>query len=240
MSTGRGDIKHMVVVPDDPAPIVALASIDGTRTEIDAALDDMFGEVDNDGPGVTDAVLLAGGSAAVIASLVAALPGFVLIGGLAGIGLGSILPIRSGLRQVRERKRTATIASTVGDGHLLDTRSRVVAETVRLHGEVFAAADSLDEPHRVRMRNVAHGLVVEIALLLEGRDVELPIETTYVAERRDALRSLLAACGNVATGRTGERQAMAEAQVLLDGQASNTALSEAADLAAELRFRLDG
>ncbi len=230
------DVGHLVVVPDDPGPLLPLSQVDAERTDVDEVLDDMFGEVDDDGPGITDAVLLTGGAAAVIVSQVVVLPAIVLIGGIAGLALGSVLPVRSGFRRFRGRQRDAKIQSLIGDDHLLDVRSPDVNDLVAAHRQALALAESLSEVERLRVGNVAHGLVIEVAMLLDGHNISSDTEARYVADRLQALRNLLAVLGDAVANRTNpERNATVEARIKLDDESQGTAIDEAEWLAEDLR-----
>lgn len=228
-----------MVVPHRPGPLLPLAQVDGTRSDVDEMLDDMFGDVDDDGPGVTDAVLLTAGTVAVVASQVIALPAMVLFGGLAGLGLGSVLPIRSGLRRLRGNRRNTKIQSLIGEGHLLDIRSMPIRELVAAHHQAFTVSDELPEVERIRLHHAAHGLVTEVAMLLDGHEITTGLEKRYATERLDSLRSLLVVVAEASADPDDQRRhATVEARIQLD-DVTGTAIDEAALLAADLRIDRD-
>ncbi len=230
------DGTHLVVVPASPGPLVPLAQVEGARSDVDDVLDDLFGDVGDDGPGTTDALLLAGGTAAVIVSQIVPLPTVVLVGGLASMGLGAVLPIRSGLRRLRGRRREAKVRSLIGEGRLLDTRPVVVQDLVAAHRVAFTISENLTEVQQMRVRHAAHGLVTEVAALLDGHQLEGDTETRYTSDRLNSLRSLLAAAAEPSPDPDRERRrAIVEARIELDGVTS-TAIDEAALLAADLRI----
>ncbi len=241
VSAGRiTDISHLVVVPAKPGPLLPLAQVDRNRSEVDEILDDLFGDVDDDGPGTTDAVLLAGGAAAIVASQVVALPAIVLFGGFAGVGLGSVLPIRSGLRRLKGKRRDSKIQSLIGDGRLLNKRPAPIKELVAAHQQAIAMSDDLPEFQQIRVRNAAHGLVTEVAMLLDGHELSTDAEDRYATDRLDSLRNLLVAVEELKRKPDdGLRQASAEARMQLDAEVGSTALDEAALLAADLRIEHD-
>lgn len=234
-SKHTADIDHLVVIPDDPADIVPLAAIDRPRGDVDQALDEMFGEVDDEGPGATDAFLLAGGAVAVIAAQIAALPAVVLVGGLAGLGLGSVLPIRSGFRRLQAKRRMGRMTALIGQGHLLDTQHPVARELVTVHRQAFAAAELMSAPERLRTRSAAHALVVEVATLLDGHRPTTDAEVGYANERLATLRTL-AAVANDTRGERGpnERRAQVHARETVESLAGDSAIHQAEQLIDDL------
>ena len=78
-SGDHDDPSSVVIVPSRPGPLESLGGSERNRDEVDELLDDMFGEPDERGPGVADAVLVVGGAGAVVGGLAASLPGVVVV-----------------------------------------------------------------------------------------------------------------------------------------------------------------
>lgn len=236
MSTDKSSPLHrsadVVVVPSQPGRLLSLADIDRPRGEVDLVLDEMFGEVDTEGPGLTDAVLVGGGTCAVVASLIAGLPAAVLGAGIASIGLGAILPIRSVIRRGKQQRQSRKVRDLIGDGQLLNVSAASTREMAARHDSVLALTDT-DSALGVRVTSIAHGLVEEVASLLEGRPPSTPGEEQYVAERSAALVDLNTALQE-ASKQTADIDAALAARLAVESHADRSALTEAAELTRDL------
>jgi hypothetical protein len=235
----RLDVAHTVVVPSRPGPLVRLADVDGERDEIDTVLDDVFGAPDDAGAGPLDAVLLLGGAAAVIAGLTSLVPTWVLVAGVAAFCLGAILPLRSFWRRAAAARRVARLRSMIGDGVLLQAHVPEVAALVAAHARCAAGAAGLVAWRRVQVDAVAHGAVLEVATLLDGRQPAVPSELQYVGARVAALDALADALARPTLGDAAtdidERRARAEARAEVELLAGNSAVADAEALARDLR-----
>lgn len=182
------DPASAVVVPVRPGPVVELRGLTRTRDEVDDVLDEVFGTPDDRGPGPVDALLVAGGLAALVAGLAGAAGTVVVVGGVAALALGSVLPIRSVSRRLGAMRRGRRVRALIGDGLVLRTdhpsvRALLAAEAAVRSARVAPATFQ-------RSNTIAHAAVYEVASLLAGRSPATDDEVAYVDERARALRSL--------------------------------------------------
>lgn len=242
MSDGRdGEVRSgdLVVVPPVPGRLIR-PDLDPTRRRHRDDLDDLIDELLPDtaeGPGPVDAALLAGGGALVGWTVLGSPDVWVTVVGVVGLGLGCVLPVRAGWRAVtgrqRSRRRVALLARGVplrGDD---PTVARLVAAYDALDG-VPAPPDSA--------RAAAHGAVLEVASLLEGRAPATDRERSYVDVRAAAVQGLLRALQEVEPADPDTAAALppdlvAEAREELEALGGVSALSRLDDVTAEVRSR---
>jgi hypothetical protein len=228
MSGGHGEV---VVVPQFPGPLIW----PDRRRQADD-LDDLIDELLPDtaeGPGPTDAALVAGGGALVGWAALGSPPVAVAVVGVAAIGLGCILPVRAGWRALTGRRRAAVLGR--GVPLLVDdpTVARLVAAYEALD-DVPATSDSA--------RAAAHGAMLEVASLLDGRAPESERERNYVDVRAAAVQELVRALQELepADGYDGTpvpRDLVVEAREELDALGGVNALSRLSDITEEVRAR---
>lgn len=232
----RSDVGDAVVVPMRPGALVRMRDLEHSRDEIDDVLDDVFGTPDDRGPGIADAVLLAGGLGAVVVGQAGSAGTGVTLAGVAAVALGAVLPIRSGWRRIRSARRSRRLASFLGDGKLLRVDSRLVAQLLEAHEGVLGAASGLATTERASAHEVAHSAVLEVASVLDGRLPIGPKETEYVSARIDALNLLKSAIVDPRTGdgEARKRQSLVEAREEVERLAGGSSLTDAAELARQL------
>jgi len=225
-----------VVVPARPGPIVRLGDLMRTRDEVDDALDDVFGQPDDRGPGPVDAALLIGGVGAVVAGQAASLPTLVTIGGVIAVVLGAILPLRSLWRRVESGRHSRRLQAAIGDGVVLRADDPRVEELLAAHQGALDAAARLAVAPRARVAEVAHAAVLEVASLLAGRAPAVETEIDYVSARVRALHDLAAAAADprAGDGERDRRQALADARVEVERLAGGSSIADAAALSREL------
>jgi hypothetical protein len=232
---GEGD-AGIVVVPHTPGPLVG----PGTATRRDG-LDDLIDELlpdTDEGPGPMDAALVAGGAALVGWSVIGSPPVAATVAGLAAVGLGCILPVRSAWRWFARRRRQAA-----GAGGLPLRIDHPALARLAAAYESLGGLAATTEP----ARTAAHGAVLEVASLLDGRTPASDAENRYVGARVAAVENLAEALRAVeARGPTpgGEPPAVApdlvvEAREELDALGAS-ALSRLDDVTAEIRARGQG
>lgn len=227
--------RATVIVPARPGPLIRLQDAILSRDEIDDALDDLFGEPDDRGPGPVDAVLVAGGVGAIIAAQAASLPTMVTVGGAIAVTLGAVLPLRSLARRVTAARRARRLRSLLGEGALLRADHPSVQRLITVHSRVLSASAALAAAPQARVHGVAHDALLEVASLLAGRPPS-GAEVGYVDARTDALEQLEVAINDprARDGEADHRQAMVEARHEVEQLAGDSSLTEASRLSREL------
>lgn len=234
MSGGRGAQAgggDVVVVPRAPGPLIRPDAGDTRRhrDDLDELIDELLPD-STEGPGLVDAGLLAGGAALVGWAAVGSPPTVAVVAGAAALGLGSILPVRAAWRALTGRRRAAAL----GRGLPLQVAHPSLARLV-------AAYDALDGvgalPHSARA--AAHGAVLEVATLLEGRPPGSDRERNYVDVRADAVQELVRALRELdpAEGDGLSRDLVVEAREELDALGGVSALSRLDDVTEQVRAR---
>lgn len=233
MSGGRGTGagNGVVVVPRMPGPLIRPDADAGRRHRDD--LDDLIDELlpdTTEGPGPVDAALLASGGALVGWAMIGNPPALAAVAGAAAIGLGSILPVRAAWRAVSSRRRAATL----GRGLPLRTDDPSIAQLI-------AAYDALDGIPATTdaARGAAHGAVLEVASLLDGRAPALDRERNYVDLRAAAVRELVRALQELDPAEPDRPSGdlVVEAREELDALGGVSALSRLDDVTEEVRAR---
>ena len=228
---GAGRGNGVVVVPRVPGPLIRPEAGAGRRHRDD--LDDLIDELlpdTTEGPGPVDAVLLAGGGALVGWAVIGNPPAVAAVAGAAAIGLGLILPVRAAWRAATGRRRSAAL----GRGLPLQTDDPSVARLV-------AAYDALDgipaTPYAAS--GAAHGAVLEVASLLEGRVPASERERSYVDVRAAAVLELVRALRELDPAEPDRppRDLVVEAREELDALGGVSALSRLDDVTEEVRAR---
>ena len=225
-----------MIVPARPGPLVRLHDLDRGRNDIDELLDDVFGEPDERGPGPVDAVLVVGGLGAVIGAHIASLPAIVTVCGAAAAALGAVLPLRSVLRRAGSMRRSKRLRALLGDGVLLRVDHPRTEQLVAAHARLLRASESLAPAPRMRVHDVAHSALAEVASLLDGRAPSARDEIDYIGARVVALERLvtLVADPRVGDGESDRRRAVVEARREVELLAGSSSLTEAFDLSREL------
>lgn len=204
------------------------------RDGLDDLIDELLPDTD-EGPGPLDAALVAGGAVVVGWSVVGSPPVAATVAGVAALGLGCILPVRSGWRWLAGRRRRAV----AGRGLPLRTDDPALARLAA----AYAALDGLPATTEAA-RAAAHGAVLEVASLLDGRTPASDGEDRYVAARVTAVQELVEALRTLGAGPAPGADAPAvapdlvvEAREELDALGGVSALSRLDDVTAEIRAR---
>lgn len=233
---GDTESSNLVYVPRQPGPLISTSALAQRSDEIDDVLDDVFGRDDDSGPSATDAILVATGAGAIGVGQLADLAPAVTIVGVGLIGLGAILPIRSGFRRMKNRNHRSRTAAVIGDGIPLRQDDPILARIAHLHDQVSERSKRLVPDVQLRFVSVAHSLIEEVATLLKG---ELPVgraEVEYVKAREEALMELAATAADprIGDGDPVRRRAATEARIEIEQAAGGSALTDSAELRNDL------
>jgi len=184
-------IGHLMVVPRTAGPLTDVdATTAGKADELDAAIDELFGETTDEPAGPVDAVLVLGGICLTGWSLFAGAPTPVLLLGIGAALLGVALPARAVATASRERRRSGARGRAIGDGLALDASDPSVRSLVEAYAACRMAAAKPRIPHATDAIEAAHLAVVEVASLLGGGRPMAEAEVEYVRKRTQAIGKL--------------------------------------------------
>lgn len=238
---GKDDV---VVVPRAPGRLIRPNDSRAGRRhrdDLDALIDELLPD-STEGPGPVDAGLVVGGAALVGWSALGSAPAVVPVAGAVAIGLGSILPVRAAWRALAGRRRSRRSAALLARGVPLrvddPSLSRMVA--------AYEALDGVPVGSDVALA-AAHGAVLEVASLLEGRTPGSERERNYVDVRARAVQELVQALQELGVVEdaldSSERPTelppdlVVEAREELDALGGVSALSRLDDVTEEVRAR---
>lgn len=232
------DLRAAVVVPARPGPLVRLDHVVAggrPRDEVDEVIDEVFG-TDDRGPGVADAVLVAGGAGAVVVAQLASWPTIVTVAGAAAAALGAVLPARAVLRRLAGSRRRRAVRAVVGDGTVLRTDHAAVTALVAEHDRLRESTIHLAAVPKARVDEVAHSALTEVASLLQGRSPTSAAEVDYVLERVRALGDLRSTLADprVGDGEHERRRALVEARREVERLSGGSSVNDADELARAL------
>ncbi len=184
-------IGHLVVVPRTAGPLVDVdATSTGAADELDAAIDELFGEPTDGSAGPVDAVLVLGGICLTGWSLLGGAPTVVLVAGIGATLLGLALPAHAVATSARSRRRASSRGRAIGDGLALDASDPTVRSLIDAYGACVAATTAPGLPYARDAADAAHLAVVEVASLLGGGRPVADAEVEYVQKRTEAIGRL--------------------------------------------------
>lgn len=166
-----------VLVPRSPGPLGGPGMREAD--EVDQVVDDLFG-VDDRGPTVWDAVLVAAGAGLVAWTGLFDGPSPAAVFGAAMLALGLILPIREAARWTRRRvetRRGLPLSIEPEEGAQLVCAAMAAREVSQRFGSTVAN-EVLSE---------SHAALLDVASLTEGRSTWTAGERAYAVERIGAL-----------------------------------------------------
>jgi hypothetical protein len=185
---GGGD--ELFVVPRLPGPLRPLSRAPRPEDDLDAAIDDLFGESTTERPGPFDLALLAIGVGLFVWAIVAHPDGIVLVGGIATLVLGSVLPLRSLGRVMRARRAQRKRRRAQQRAYVIDASAPATTGLVHAYQALFDAADQPGVLLADDARSAAHGAVVECASLLDGAPPSADAQVDYINKRTEAIQRL--------------------------------------------------
>ena len=193
-SPGRatvGSIGHLMVVPRAAGPLRDVDAAAGRPVdELDAAIDELFGEPDDERAGPLDVALVVGGIGLAGWAFVTGGHEPLLAVGIASALLGSALPARSMTQAARERRRSEDRDRSIGDGLPLDASEPTVHALVGAYDGCLRAASKPGLPGAAAATDAAHQAMVEVASLLAGGRPVADAELEYVRKRTGAIQRL--------------------------------------------------
>lgn len=173
----EGSHGERILVPHAPGPLIRPDLPRRDRDELDEVIDELFPD-SNEPPGWFDAGLLAV-AGVLIGWSVASGPSWALVVGLGCLALGVVLPARWLWRRAQRARRTPGVLLPAGDA--------TVARLVRAYDDLGELVSGDGDPARI----AAHGALLEVATLLDGRSVDAGIERDYVVARAAAIEDLV-------------------------------------------------
>jgi hypothetical protein len=228
----------IVVVPHQPGPLIRPTNDDESRDDLDELVDAMFPDID-ERPGWFDAGLAVVGAALVAWGWIGSASTLVVVLGVAALGLGCILPLRSAWRRARARRVRRRHHSLLQKGMLLDASSVETSSLIDAYEELLRVLPHTPTDVALNATAAAHAAMLEVASLLGGRAATSDRAVDYVEQRRRAiaavsstLRRSISATSSV-TDSPADADAVIEARELLDGIAPLNAVTRLEAIIAE-------
>ena len=249
----RGDDRHdVVVVPHRPGPLVPLDRVrpPRERDDLDDLIDELVPDID-EGPGPFDLALVATGAGLLAWEAFGTAPSIVAAAGVAALGLGLILPLRTAWRRLRRRGEGRRRAEVLDRGVPLVVSSPGVATLVDSYTELVGLTERITPSIATPALAAAHGALAEVATLLGGRVPASEREIGYVRTRAKAVAELVATLrpsARAVAGAPDEAEhhsdvgtdAVLSAREELDAITASSSVDRLDELTAELRDRRHG
>ncbi|HEY3140550.1 MAG TPA: hypothetical protein VGJ86_05450 [Acidimicrobiales bacterium] len=232
---GQGDQEIYVVVPRRPGALLRPDTPRETRArdDLDDLIDEVFPDTD-EGPGWFDAGLVVAGAAALSWAVVTGKSAVLALVGAGLVGLGVVLPLRAVWNRAAQRRARRRRTALLDRGVPLDTSDPVVAELVAAFDRLVALEPELGLA-------AAHGAVMDVASLLQGRPPSTTRQHEYIATRTATIDRLTAALEDRAdeVGSVLDPALVLEAREELDRTTGLDSLKHLDDLIAEIKATRD-
>jgi hypothetical protein len=240
---------RLVVVPRHPGPLRDVADR-APGDDLDLAIEELFGETTDEGPGLFDVALLVTGLGLVAWSIATDARGLPFPLGVLLTILGLALPARSVVRAGQRRSRERTVRRALRGGYALDISDPLTSSLAAAYASLVGRLDEQPERTARPTLEAAHLAMVEVATLLDGGRPTGPAEIAYVERRRKALRDTAAELIRVArhgavlgstldaqalAARTDRAEALARARDELADQSGIGSIGELDAIRAQLR-----
>lgn len=182
----------LLLVPRAPGPLLTVDLVMGRpRDDLDALIDDVFGEPIRERPGMLDIVLVVAGMALIAWTLLGASPLAAIIGAVMLI-LGLALPTRDALNAIRIRRAASRKERARARGMLLDVGQPATRRLTDSYTRLLSAAARPGLPDSDAAVAAGHLAVTEVASLLHGEPPRVAAEVEYVDRRTEAIKRLAA------------------------------------------------
>lgn len=184
--------RDVVVVPHRPGPLIVLDVRRNRRgrDDLDELIDDLLPEVD-EGPGWFDAAVVALGLGLLAWAWIATAPVFVTVVGVVALFIGCTLPVRAAWRSVGRSRERRRLEALLDKGLPLDLSSPGPARLVGAYEDLLGLADRSVPASGDPAIAAAHGALLEVASLLDGRAPGSERERGYVDKRSAAVADLV-------------------------------------------------
>jgi hypothetical protein len=218
----------LLLVPRAPGPLLAVDSaLARPRDDLDALIDDVFGEPVRERPGALDIILVVAGTALIVWTLLGASP-LTAVVGLVMLVLGLALPTRDALDGIRSRRIASRKAQARSRGMLLDVRHPSTRRLSDAYARLVVAATRPSVVQAHAALAAGYLAVTEVASLLDGDPPQVAAEVEYVDRRREAIERLATTL-----------EAAAERPAMEAASSARQASVMRATLVAEARAELD-
>jgi hypothetical protein len=182
---------RLVLVPRDPGPVRELDRPGaGSRDDLDELVDDLFGPITDERPGLFDAALLLVGAGLLAWAILTGASGLPLFGAIAAMILGLALPARSLVLAYRRRAAALRQRSVTRHGFVLDVSHPVTAALVAGYSQLLGASRLPGSAYSGRAIEAGHLALVEVASLLAGLPPAEGPQVNYVDKRLHAINAL--------------------------------------------------
>lgn len=175
-------------------------------------------------------------------------PTVVTVLGIVALALGCILPIRAAWRRARNLREHQRREGLLGRGIRMDVSSPAVAALVGAYVDLLGLSERPGPEFGEPAIAAAHGALLEVASLLDGRSPTSERELGYIEERAAAVTELLGALRELPPGSgspdddasTVDPELLIEAREELDQIARLNSVTRLEELTSEARVQRRG
>jgi hypothetical protein len=160
------------------------------RDEIDEVIDELFGPDPGGSPGKMDALLVLGGCALLLWSLLGLHSTGVTVFAAVLIFLGSVLPIRGVWRKANTWHVARRRQAVSSRGIVLNAAHPLTRDLVSAYEQLLEVADQRSAPFKSDAVSAAHLALTESAALIGDAGPTTASEVEYVERRVAAVREL--------------------------------------------------
>lgn len=187
--------SRRLVLPHQPGPLIPLHSTKLRRApdDLDHLIDDVFGPDDDESASWFDLGLIGVGAALLAWATVGNGPQLVLLGAVATLALGCILPIRTAWRAAKQKRAQTRQVQALGAGVPLLLDDPAVAALAEAYDHLLQVLPKAPVGLQRELLHAAHGAAMEGASLLRGGTPGSDTERGYLVQRTKAIEALTGA-----------------------------------------------